>query len=115
MAGRSGRGARMPARVASAAHRSPARPPFRTRATPRRASGPARIHRLASISAPESVMSALELDPATTALILIDLQRGIVSRPTAPHAAAEVVRRGAALAAACRARGMLVVLVRVAF
>jgi nicotinamidase-related amidase len=60
-------------------------------------------------------MTGITLEPATTALVLIDLQRGIVARPTAPHAAGEVVRRGAALAAAARARGVLVVLVRVAF
>lgn len=58
-------------------------------------------------------MSALSLDPATTALVLIDLQRGILATPTVPHAVADVVARGAELAARCRARGALVVLVRV--
>ena len=42
----------------------------------------------------------LELDPRTTALVLIDLQRGIVGRETAPHAAADVVARCASLARA---------------
>src|SRR5262249_28806386 len=57
----------------------------------------------------------LELDAQTTALVLIDLQRGIVSRPTAPHASADVVKRGIALAEAFRSRSAFVVLVRVAF
>jgi nicotinamidase-related amidase len=52
-------------------------------------------------------------DPATTALVLIDLQRGIVGRPLAPHAPADVVRRAAGLAAALRAKGGLVAYVRV--
>jgi nicotinamidase-related amidase len=56
---------------------------------------------------------ALTLDPATTALVLIDLQRGIVAGTTLPHAASDVVARAAELAAACRARGLTVVLVRV--
>lgn len=55
------------------------------------------------------------IEPAGTALVLIDLQQGIVARPASPHAAADVVARGAALARAARARGVLVVLVRVAF
>ncbi|MFI5235940.1 MAG: hydrolase [Gemmatimonadales bacterium] len=58
-------------------------------------------------------MPPLTLDPKTTALVLIDLQKGITSSPTVPHAADDVVSRGAELAARCRARGALVVLVRV--
>lgn len=58
---------------------------------------------------------SLELDPRATALVLIDLQQGIVAQATAPHASADVVARGAMLARACRARGVFVVLVRVAF
>jgi nicotinamidase-related amidase len=58
---------------------------------------------------------SLELDPATTAFIVIDLQKGITTRPGAPHASSDVVARCAKLAAACRAKGALVVLVRVAF
>ena len=57
----------------------------------------------------------LDLDPRTTALVLIDLQKGIIGRETAPHAAADVVARCARLARACRERGALVVRVRVAF
>lgn len=58
-------------------------------------------------------MTDLTLDPATTALILIDLQRGIAAGPTVPNAAADVIARSARLATACRAKGMLVVLVHV--
>jgi nicotinamidase-related amidase len=55
----------------------------------------------------------LDLDAATTALVLIDLQKGIVGRPLVPHAPADVVKRAAALAAALRAKGGLVVYVHV--
>ncbi len=48
-----------------------------------------------------------------TALVLVDLQNGIVGAPTTPHPAAEVLARSVALADAFRARGLLVVLVRV--
>jgi len=58
---------------------------------------------------------ALKLDPKTTALVLIDLQKGIVWRDTAPHTSAAVVANGVKLADAFRAAGALVVLVRVAF
>jgi nicotinamidase-related amidase len=60
-------------------------------------------------------VSDLNLDPATTALVVIDLQRGIVARPSAPHAAAEVVARAARLADAFRSSGVTVVLVNVAY
>ena len=56
---------------------------------------------------------ALAVDAATTALVLIDLQRGIVGGTTVPHASSDVIKRAARLAAACRSRGVLVVLVRV--
>ncbi|MFC0505601.1 hypothetical protein [Micromonospora costi] len=49
-------------------------------------------------------MALTTLDPRT-ALVLIDLQRGIVAAPTAPYPAAEVVARGVRLADAFRARG----------
>lgn len=48
-----------------------------------------------------------------TALVVIDLQHGIVGVPTAPHPAADVVARTARLAEAFRSRGLPVVLVRV--
>jgi nicotinamidase-related amidase len=56
---------------------------------------------------------SLSLDPATTALVLIDLQRGIVAANTFPNASMDVVARAARLAAACRDAGVTVVLVRV--
>ncbi|MFE6164108.1 isochorismatase family protein [Streptomyces sp. NPDC056486] len=56
-------------------------------------------------------MTATTLDP-TTALVLVDLQKGITALPTA-HPAAEIVERSARLADAFRERGLPVVLVRV--
>jgi nicotinamidase-related amidase len=58
-------------------------------------------------------MSDLSIDPGTTALVLIDLQRGITAAQTVPNAAPDVVSRAARLAAACRTRGVMVILVRV--
>jgi nicotinamidase-related amidase len=57
--------------------------------------------------------SELKLDPKTTALVLIDLQNGIVSRDTKPYRADEVVRRAKAMAEAFRAKGAPVVFVHV--
>ena len=53
------------------------------------------------------------LDPKTTALVVIDLQNGIVGMPTVPHAAADIVARSAKLADRFRAQKALVVLVHV--
>jgi len=58
-------------------------------------------------------MSNLSLDRSRTALVVIDLQKGIVARQTAPHASDGVVKNSAALAAAFREKGMPVFLVRV--
>ncbi len=55
----------------------------------------------------------LELDPARTALVSIDLQRGIAAGPVAPHPASDIVARAAEMARALRAAGGTVVLVRV--
>ena len=60
-------------------------------------------------------MKTAFIDRAKTALVVIDLQKGIVGRQTAPHAADGVVKNAAALAAAFRKNGMPVFLVRVAF
>jgi nicotinamidase-related amidase len=57
----------------------------------------------------------MTIDPATTALVLIDLQRGIVSRDTKPHAAADVIARCARLAKRFREIGATVVLVHVGY
>jgi nicotinamidase-related amidase len=55
----------------------------------------------------------LELTPARTALVVIDLQRGTAAMPAAPHPASDVVAHAAAIAHALRAAGGTVVLVRV--
>ncbi len=57
-------------------------------------------------------MSLTTLDPRT-ALVVIDLQAGIVAAPVQPYSGAEVVARSAELADAFRARDLPVVLVRV--
>ncbi|RPE46324.1 nicotinamidase-related amidase [Streptomyces sp. Ag109_O5-1] len=59
-------------------------------------------------------MSLSTLDPRT-ALVVIDLQQGIVAMPTQPYSGAEVVARTAELADAFRAQELPVVLVRVSF
>jgi nicotinamidase-related amidase len=55
----------------------------------------------------------LTLEPSRTALVVIDLQRGIVSLPSAPYPASQVVERAAEVARALRAAGGTVVLVHV--
>jgi nicotinamidase-related amidase len=57
-------------------------------------------------------MTITALDPRT-ALVVIDLQKGIVGLPVV-HPVDDIVRRSADLAAAFRARGLPVVLVNVA-
>jgi nicotinamidase-related amidase len=58
-------------------------------------------------------MAPITLDPATTALVVIDLQNGITSGQTFPHSPAEVIERAVRLAKRVRERRGLVVLVRV--
>lgn len=53
------------------------------------------------------------LDPNTTALVIVDLQRGIVALPLVPHAAGDVVARAVALARALAEAGGTVALVNV--
>jgi len=57
----------------------------------------------------------MKLDAATTALVLIDLQKGVLAMPVAPHPAVAVYERSMQLAQRCRASGALVVRVRVSF
>src|ERR1700712_3940929 len=57
--------------------------------------------------------TTLTFDPPTTALVPIDLQRGIVAANTSPTASMEVVARASRLAAACRDAGIAVILVHV--
>ncbi len=54
-----------------------------------------------------------DLDPNTTALVLIDLQKGIVGRSVAPHSGADVLKIGGELADRFRRAGAPVVLVNV--
>lgn len=58
-------------------------------------------------------MSTLELEPRTTALVLIDLMPRIIALDTAPLTGSEVLERCTALAEATRSVGGLVVNVRV--
>jgi nicotinamidase-related amidase len=60
-------------------------------------------------------MSTFAIDPKKTALVLIDLQQGIVARPGAPRSGTEVVTNASRLAAGFRTLEGTVVLVRVAF
>jgi nicotinamidase-related amidase len=55
------------------------------------------------------------LDPRSTALVLIDLQKGIVGMPLAPRSGQEVLAKSRDLAERFRAAAAPVVLVRVAF
>jgi nicotinamidase-related amidase len=56
----------------------------------------------------------IALDPRTTALVLIDLQNGILGRKLAPISADELVAQGKTLAEKFRAAGAPVVLVNAA-
>jgi len=58
-------------------------------------------------------MESSRFDAASTALILIDLQHGIVGSQTAPYAASAVVEKSATLAKAFREKGATIVYVRV--
>lgn len=60
-------------------------------------------------------MPITKIDPKTTALVLIDLQKGIARQPVEPHNSDAVIFRGAELARAFRKSGAPVVLVRVGF
>jgi nicotinamidase-related amidase len=61
------------------------------------------------------VADALSLDAKQTALVLIDLQKGILGRQTAPHSAPDVLARSVRLTERFRAAGALVVLVHVSY
>ncbi|HKN28662.1 MAG TPA: isochorismatase family protein [Roseiarcus sp.] len=56
----------------------------------------------------------IDLDPQSTALVLIDLQNGILGRKLEPVSAETLIERGKALAERFRAAGAPVVLVNVA-
>jgi len=57
----------------------------------------------------------MQLEAKTTALVLIDLQKGVLGMPVQPHPAAEVYKRSMHLAQRSRAAGVPVVRVRVGF
>jgi nicotinamidase-related amidase len=57
----------------------------------------------------------VQLNAKNTALVLIDLQKGVLAMPMAPHAAAAVYERSMLLAQRFRDGGGLVVRVRVSF
>jgi nicotinamidase-related amidase len=58
-------------------------------------------------------MAQLQLDPQKTALVLIDLQNGIVGINPVPHTAAQVVENSKKLADAFRVHGAPIVYVRI--
>ncbi len=58
-------------------------------------------------------MADMAFDPKRSAMVVIDLQKGIVARNGAPHSAADVVRNVQRLLRAARAAGVLPVLVHV--
>jgi len=60
-------------------------------------------------------MNSLQIDPSTFALVLIDLQRGILARDTSPHSAADVLAVSVRLAERVRRAGGQVVLVHVGY
>ena len=53
------------------------------------------------------------LDPTTTALVLIDLQKGIIQMPVQPHSPADIVERAGQLITTFRDAGATVVMSRV--
>jgi nicotinamidase-related amidase len=57
----------------------------------------------------------LQLEPHSTALVLIDLQKGLLALPLAPHTAPQILATSGRLATAIESAGGLVVLVRVDF
>lgn len=58
-------------------------------------------------------MSSLHLDAKKTALVVIDLQKGIVAMPTVPYSPAEIVQKSNLLAKNFREKGATIVYVRV--
>ena len=58
---------------------------------------------------------SLALDPATTALVFIDLQNGTLGMPLAPYDREALLERAEALGRAFKAKGAPIALVRVAF
>ncbi len=59
--------------------------------------------------------SNLSIDPKSSALVVIDLQKGVTGRDASPHSTSSVVKNSARLAARFREKHMPVFLVRVDF
>jgi nicotinamidase-related amidase len=57
----------------------------------------------------------LALDPRTTALVLVDVQKGVLAMPLAPHGAAQIVQNAARLGLHFEEVGAVVALVHVGF
>jgi len=64
---------------------------------------------------PAADMRALDLDPATTALIVVDLQNGLLARPLAPHSSKTVLSNTVTLAETVTAHGGSVIRVTMDF
>ncbi len=60
-------------------------------------------------------MASLVLTPRKTALVIIDLQKGVAGMNVAPHTAAEVIANTVKIAAPLKAAGGLIVAVHVSF
>ena len=59
------------------------------------------------------MLKTVSFDPSKTALVVIDLQKGIAGMAVEPRSSAEVIKNAASLAAALRAKGSFIVLVHV--
>jgi nicotinamidase-related amidase len=70
---------------------------------------------LKEISTMTTTLDPKTFDPKTTALVLIDLQNGILAMNTAPYPTADVLSKGKTLAESFRDAGAPVVLVKVDF
>lgn len=57
-------------------------------------------------------MTLLDIDPGTTALVVVDLQNGIVAMDTKPHPSGAIVDNSVRIAQALRRAGGTVILVR---
>lgn len=57
----------------------------------------------------------MKLDPEHTAVVLIDLQKGVLGRTVAPYTAEEIYARSMQFAQLCRAAAVAVIRVRVSF
>ncbi len=72
-----------------------------------------RQHATARLQSWGNIMSELILEPRRTAVVVIDLQKGIVGFPGNPHSAASVIANSVALLDAARSVGAQPILVHV--